>query len=873
MPFDRNQISTGLPGLDQVLTGLRPGDNVVWQVDSLDDYAALVQPFCQWARRNGRKLVYFRFAKHRPLVETSESEIRTVSTEAGFEAFITQIHEVIEKVGEDAFYVFDSMSDLSLERISDRMLGNFFVLTCPYLFALNTIAYHVLLRNYHSFHASSPIAQTTQILVDVYRLADKLYLHPRKVQHRYSPTMHMLHVWQGDDFLPVTESYTTTLVLAQTPWAGSTPGGNRVGPWTRTFQEAEATLRAHERGQASAAQVSEARKLTLRIGITRDERLSELAERYLTLEDIVRIRQRILPSGLIGGKAVGMLLARRILDAASPRWTTVLEPHDSFYIASENFYTYLVQNHVWLMRQKQKDPDAFLDGAVEARQRMFMGAFPDYIRERFQNVLEYFGHSPMIVRSSSLLEDAYGNTFAGKYDSVFCANQGPKHIRLDEFMQAVRRTYASSMSEEALLYRKARGVLHKDEQMALLVQRVSGTQNGTLYFPHVAGVGLSYNPYVWDKSIDPNAGVVRLVFGLGTRAVDRSDDDYTRVVALNAPTKRPEHDFEDVRRHAQRRVDVLDLETNQLASYDFIDVAKRCPNLFGRVIDLVASRDEELVRNAAERGQEVFPWVLTFDRMLASTPFTEDMREMLQTLQAAYLSPVEVEFTLNFFHDGSYRINLLQCRPVVMGLGGLVERPDRNKLRPEDIVLEARGAVVGQGRAATIDRVIYVSPAAYSRLGDGQRYEVAGVIGQLTRTQADEPKRSIMLMGPGRWGTSTPSLGVPVSFKSISGVSVLCEIVAMHRDLVPDVSLGTHFFNGLIEMEILYVAVFPHGKDSLNVNYFEAAPNRLAALLPAAARWADVIHVIDPVASPQGAHMRLFADPVEQTLLCYLERE
>ena len=896
MPFDRNTISTGLPGLDQMLTGLRAGDNVVWQVDSLDDYAALVQPFCQWARRNGRKLVYFRFAKHRPLVETSVSELRTVSTEAGFEAFITQIHEVIEEVGEDAFYVFDSMSDLSLERISDRMLGNFFVLTCPYLFALNTIAYHVLLRNHHSFHASSPIAQTTQILVDVYRMHDKLYLHPRKVQHRYSPTMHMLHVWEGDDFPPVTESYTTTLVLAQAPWAGSTPGGNRVGPWTRTFQEAEATLRAQERGQASAEEVSEARKLTLRIGITRDERLAELAERYFTLEDIVRIRQRILPSGLIGGKAVGMLLARRILDAASPRWASVLEPHDSFYIASENFYTYLVQNHVWLMRQKQKDPDAFLDGAAEARQRMFMGAFPDYIRERFQNVLEYFGHSPMIVRSSSLLEDAYGNTFAGKYDSVFCANQGPRHIRLDEFMQAVRRTYASSMSEEALLYRKARGVLHKDEQMALLVQRVSGTQNGTLYFPHVAGVGLSYNPYVWDKSIDPNAGVVRLVFGLGTRAVDRSDDDYTRVVALNAPTKRPEHDFADVRRHAQRRVDVLDLETNQLASYDFVDVVRRCPNLLGRVgeaglcpaepergkawkpsqgfhlIDMVASRDEDLARSDAERGRESFPWVLTFDRMLASTPFAEDMREMLQTLQAAYQSPVEVEFTLNFLPDGSYRINLLQCRPVVMGLGGSVERPTRAELRSEDVVLEARGAVVGQGRAATIDRVIYVSPAAYSRLGDGQRHEVAGVIGQLTHARAGEHKPSIMLMGPGRWGTSTPSLGVPVSFKAISGVSVLCEIVAMHQDLVPDVSLGTHFFNGLIEMEILYVAVFPRGKDSLNMNYFEEAPNRLAELLPGAARWADVIHVIDPVRSPGEPHMRLFADPLEQTLLCYLAR-
>jgi pyruvate,water dikinase len=866
MPFDRAHISTGLPGLDQVFSGLRAGDNVVWQVDSLDDYAAFVEPFCGWARRNGRRLVYFRFAKHRPLVPADSAEVHEPSTESGFEAFITQIHDVIEEVGEDAYYVFDSMSDLSLERISDRMLGNFFVLTCPYLFTLNTIAYHVLLRNYHSFHASSPIAQTTQILVDVYRLREKLYVHPRKVQHRYSPTMHMLHAWEGDDFRPVTESYVTTEVLASVPWSASTPGSGRVGPWTRTFQEAEAVLHAAERGQATAPQVDEARAVTLRIGITHDERLAELAGRYFTLEDILRIRKRVLPSGLIGGKAVGMLLARRILLAHGRRWAEVLEPHDSFFIASENFYTYLVQNHVWLLRQKQKNPKTFLDGAAEARQRMFMGTLPDYVRERFQDMLEYFGNSPIIVRSSSLLEDAYGNTFAGKYDSVFCANQGPKHIRLEEFVQAVRRVYASSMSEEALLYREERGVLQKDEQMALLVQRVSGARNGSLYFPHVAGVALSYNPYVWDKSIDPRAGVVRMVFGLGTRAVDRSDDDYTRVVALNAPTKRPEHNFDDIRRHAQRRVDVLDLETNQLASYDFIDVARRCPDL---PLTLLASQDEELLRRAAASGQEVFPWVLTFDRMIDKTPFASDMRDMLGILQHAYGSPVEMEFTLNFLRDGGYRINVLQCRPVTMRIDTPSASFDRSQLGSEDVVMEARGAVVGQGRRTRIDRVVYVSPAAYGKLGDGQRHEVAAFVGQLTRAQDGRHERAIMLMGPGRWGTSMPSLGVPVPFKAISKVTVLCEIVAMHDDLIPEVSLGTHFFNGLIEMEILYVAVFPRGKDSINLRYFETAPNRLLELLPEAGRLSDVIRVIDPVGSSGEPNLHVLADPIEQSFLCY----
>ena len=111
------------------------------------------------------------------------------------------------------------------------------------------------------------------------------------------------------------------------------------------------------------------------------------------------------------------------------------------------------------------------------------------------------------------------------------------------------------------------------------MQRVSGVRYGGLFYPQVAGVGLSRNPYVWNKCIDPAAGVVRLVFGLGTRAVDRSDDDYTRIVALNAPERRPESDFDEVRQYSQRKVDVIDLEANQVVSHEFTEVAQRSPSL------------------------------------------------------------------------------------------------------------------------------------------------------------------------------------------------------------------------------------------------------------------------------------------------------
>ena len=201
-------------------------------------------------------------------------------------------------------------------------------------------------------------------------------------------------------------------------------------------------------------------------------------------------------------------------------------------------------------------------------------------------MLDYFGQSPIIVRSSSLLEDGFGNAFTGKYDSVFCPNQGSPQERLDAFLSAVRNVYASTMSPEALLYRADRGLIDRDEQMAILVQRVSGAVYGHLFYPQVAGVGLSYNPYVWSEQIDPEAGVLRLVFGLGTRAVDRSDDDYTRLVALNAPQRRPEANG-PAPADSQRRVDLLDLRANRFTSERIDDVASTSPDL---PIDLPVSR-------------------------------------------------------------------------------------------------------------------------------------------------------------------------------------------------------------------------------------------------------------------------------------------
>ena len=593
-------LSTGIPGLDRLLTGLIPGDNLVWQLDSMDDYRLLVDPYVAASRRLGERLVYFRFAKHPPLVPTDTgAEVHEFNPQIGFENLLAKIHGVIERGGRRGFYVFDCLSDLSADWYSDERLANFFMLTCPYLLDMEAIAYFALLREHHAAATTLAVINTAQVVVDVFNQRSRRYVYPLKVQQRHSPTMYMLHTWEDDQFVPVTESATTSDILTTAQWRRLIPSQRGQGIWERTIFRAQELAQATEQGQADDHEVAEHFDRMVRMMITRDDRVFQLVTEHMTLADLLRVCRREVGTGLIGGKSVGMLLARAVLRNAAAGWARRLEPHDSFFIGSDVFYT-------------------FLEGAERARQSILRGSFPDDVQHQFTDLLDYFGQSPIIVRSSSLLEDNFGNAFAGKYESVFCANQGSREKRLADFESAVRTIYASTMSEEALRYRAERMLLGRDEQMALLVQRVSGAMYGSLFYPQVAGVAFSFNPYRWSEQIDPEAGMLRLVFGLGTRAVDRTDDDYTCVVALNAPDRRPEAGRDETRQYAQRKVDILNLEANQLVTESFTRVAAGSPEL---PLGMFASADGSGAQHSAGTDpRKKAPPILTFQKLLMPSP-------------------------------------------------------------------------------------------------------------------------------------------------------------------------------------------------------------------------------------------------------------
>ena len=793
--FDR--VLSGIPGLDDLLDYIRMGDNVVWQVTDLEEFRYFMEPFVEQAIRDKRNLIYMRFADHEPLLSPREGlKIFEFNPDKGFEAFTVDIYNRITIEGKDAFYVFDSLSSLQSVWYTDLMMGNFFRVTCPYLFKLDTVAYFPLLRGRHSFDAVARIRDTTQLLLDVHT-GDKLYVHPLKVWNRYSAKMFLPHSCSMDleDFKAV-------------------DGGVALSRYYQILEEEEAQKQdqnfdSHDRFFSMAKlefQQGRFREETenqiLESTMTKDKRLQEMLKKYFKPKDYFKLRDRMIGSGAIGGKACGMLLARKIVNTLLPEYRAHREAHDSYYIGSDVFYTYIVSNNCWETRIAQRTEEGYFEKAGQLQQALLSGEFPSNIREKFRSVLEYFGQSPIIVRSSSFLEDGFGNAFAGKYESVFCVNQGTLEERLKVFEDAVRRVYASIMDISALEYRKQRGLEHRDEQMAVLVQRVSGSHWGDYFFPAAAGVGYSYSAYKWSKDMDQSAGMLRLVAGLGTRAVDRTENDYPRLVNLDRPAVSMQTNVADKHRFSQKNMDVLDTKENRLLTKSTDSLMEILPLWYKRAI---MERDYEAEEALNRMGRWRQVWFVTCQKLLENREFTGLMQKLLKTLEQVYGNPVDIEYTVNIDEEGAFVVNLLQCRPLFTGSrGGKVEIPGLPK---EKTFFHLKDSSVGNSLKKQIHVVIQIEPKLYYEYPYGKKHQVAEAVGKINRYYKGSGK-NILLMTPGRVGTSSPELGVPVTFADISAVCGICEVSDSRAGYMPELSYGSHMFQDMVEAEIFYSALW-----------------------------------------------------------------
>jgi len=879
------RVSTGLQGLDTVLDGLRIGDNVVWRIDDIDDYRRFVEPFVAAARAQDRQILYLRFGQHAALVPPGPGVRRVeLDPEAGFEAFTRQTYQLIQDHGRGAFYVCDCLSDLLTAWATDYMVGNFFRVVCPTLYELETVAYFGLQPQKHSHITLSRIRETTQVLIDVHHADRERQIQPVKVWQRQSATMFLPHRQRGEHFVPVVDSSEATCLQAALEHQRRGTSARQLDCWDRLFLVATESAAAGPEDPRR----SEVLERLLQVVIGREPRILELARRYLNLEDLLAIRTRMIGSGFIGGKAVGMLLARKILVQDDPdHWTPHLAAHDSFYLGSDVYYSFLVHNGWWPRIMRQRTEAGYFEEARSLREDMLHGQIPGELRLELERLLDYFGQYPLLVRSSSLLEDGFGNAFPGKYESTFLVNQGAPEERLQALEDAIRIVYASSMSEDALVYRQQRGLANQEEPMALLLQRVNGRYHGALYLPDAAGVGVSRNTFAWDPGMDPGAGMLRLVAGLGTRAVDRIEGDHACVVALDQPHKRPFRDRDDAWRYSQHTVDVLDILENRPRSIPLRHLVEGAPELplhwMGEIDRAATERARVLQKRSpltteavttggvrASAGSQALPvWRLSFTPLLRETPFVGLMQRLLHDLERAYGYPVDIEFTLHLTAEGMVTINLVQCRPLqTLGEGQRVQLP--TALAPGRLLFSTEGHFMGGNMDQPIDRIIHIDGPRYSALSLPQRFALARVVGELNREHPSREACPTLLIGPGRWGTSSSELGIPVRFGDISRVAVLVEVAELGAGMIPDLSFGSHFFQDLVETQVAYVALFPQDPGTRwHPDWLDALPAACRKPLPVEAAADPAVTDALRLYDVRDQRLRVTADVVEQRLFGY----
>ncbi|MGO9020659.1 MAG: PEP/pyruvate-binding domain-containing protein [Syntrophobacteraceae bacterium] len=585
-----------------------------------------------------------------------------------------------------------------------------------------------------------------------------------------------------------------------------------------------------------------------------------VAKNHITIRDMDELMGQIIwnprRGGRIGGKAAGMFLAYKIilplLRQRDPEFEKYVRIPESHYFNSGFLTDFLDSNNLFsLHSQKYKNRETIEEEYGQLSETIQKATFPSDVTEQFRAFLEKVGEHPLIIRSSSLLEDNVGFTFSGKYDSVFIANQGKIEIRLNEFTHALKQVLTSVFSPQAILYRLDHNLLDFDERMSVLVQKVVGRQFNDYFFPTAAGVAFSQNVYAWTPRIVRADGLVRMVFGLGTRAVERIGPDYPRMVPLSHPLLRPEVSAEEIKKYSQKLVDVLDLKSRSVLTIPATDLFRAInhPDLYYAVS---VDDDGHLAAPLFKKEEiDTARASITFDNLLSKTPLAGLMKKILHQLEEAYGRPVEVEFA---WDDG--RLYLLQCR--ALSLSRLVEKVAVPKDIDPQKVLFTCSSVLFSSAVKNIEYIVYIDPATYAGLSTfDERLAVGRMVRRINRLLEN---KVYALFGPGRWGTNDVKMGVKVGYEDINRTRVLGEIAMREVGAVPEPSFGTHFFNDLIEANIVPLAIDPDSPGTVfREAFFHQCPDALISLDPGL-KSDGIARVIDVPSCTHGQYLQIYLD-------------
>ncbi|HML36730.1 MAG TPA: PEP/pyruvate-binding domain-containing protein [Bacillota bacterium] len=581
--------------------------------------------------------------------------------------------------------------------------------------------------------------------------------------------------------------------------------------------------------------------------LTDSSSMIESARKVLSVADFCELLERVIcaprSSGKVGGKATGFFLANKIIKShieRNPSFSNV-KMVNTWYISADALTNFLHDNHMdELNEHKYRDILEIRISYPKVVHSIKGGHLSPYILSELNQVLDQCEGKPLIIRSSSLLEDQRNTAFSGKYKSLFLTNEGTKVERLKSLTEGILEVYASMFNPDSIQYRKEHGLLDYSEQMGVMIQEVVGRRVGPYFFPLFAGVGFSNNEFLWSPRLKREDGLLRMVMGLGTRAVDRVGDDFPILVSPGQPRLRVNHVPQEMKKYSPQMMDVLDMENNRFVTInieEFIrDYGLDTPYL-GQVASYLRG-DMITDYNKYSTNSEHDTPVITFDGLINKTPVISQLRVIMSLLSEKLDFPVDVEFA----SDGEF-LYILQCRAQSKS------RDNVPVAIPTDIpsqnTIFTANKYITNGKVTGIKTVVYVDPEEYGKLENHQDLvRVGNAVSELNRILY---RRSFLLMGPGRWGSRGDiKLGVPVTYSDISNSAMLIEIAKKKSRHQPELSFGTHFFQDLVEANIKYLPLYPEDEGIVfQTSFFQKNTNALEAMLPAYADLRDVIKVIN----------------------------
>ncbi|HBG71234.1 MAG: phosphoenolpyruvate synthase [Bacteroidetes bacterium GWF2_43_63] len=517
--------------------------------------------------------------------------------------------------------------------------------------------------------------------------------------------------------------------------------------------------------------------------------------------------------GSIGGKARGLAFIDNILkrNKLAHRFDSVeLTIPRTVVLSTDVFSEFMVRNDLYDFAISSNDDEEILSRFLEAELNY------ETILD-LKSILRVI-KSPMAVRSSSLLEDSHYQPFAGIYSTYMIPNTGDDRDRLKMLMQCIKAVYASVYYKESKAYMTSTSNLIDEEKMAIILQEVCGFTEGDYFFPVLSGVARSVNfyPISPEKAED---GVVSIAYGLGKYIVDGG-------MSLRFSPRFPEKaiqlsSIEMMLKDTQKEFFAINLKRNLFtpkvddnAHIERFSVSEGDQfTTFRMAASTYVYHDDRVVDGISQKGMRI----ITFNNFLKHNvfPLAEMMTDILETSSHEMGKPVEIEFAINMDGHGHHKVfNLLQIRPIVNNKENLTINLEQ--INREKCIVVSESAL-GNGIYDSICDVVYIVPEKFNA---AETWQLAQVIEQLNKSLTEE-KRNYLLIGPGRWGSSDPWLGIPVKWSQISAARVIVEAGLNNFHIEP--SQGTHFFQNLTSFRVAYFTVNDFIKQGLyNTDFLNA---------------------------------------------------